>query len=147
MERHLVKSNTDRMLTGVAGGLGEYLDIDSTLVRVGFVLLCIAGGSGLLIYIILAVIMPSVRQDEKGGIEEMSEEDVSEDVVPTTRKQRGRRERPRERAAIGIILMVIGGLILLANLDLLRWVDWGIVWAVGLIALGLVLIGGRWRRT
>lgn len=58
--RTLTKSSHERMIAGVCGGLAEYFDIDPTLVRVGYVLLSIfsAGFPGLLVYIILAIIMP-----------------------------------------------------------------------------------------
>ena len=46
------------MIGGVAGGLGEYLDIDSTLVRVIFVVSLFLGGSGVLAYIILWIVVP-----------------------------------------------------------------------------------------
>ena len=56
----LTKSSHERMIAGVCGGLAEYFDLDPTLVRVGYVLLSVlsAGFPGLLVYIILAVIMP-----------------------------------------------------------------------------------------
>ena len=58
--RTLTKSSSDRMIAGVCGGLAEYFDIDPTLVRVGYVLLSVvsAGFPGILVYIILAIIMP-----------------------------------------------------------------------------------------
>ncbi len=48
------------MVAGVCGGVAEYLDIDPTLVRVGYVLLSVmsAGFPGLLVYVILAVLLP-----------------------------------------------------------------------------------------
>ena len=59
MQKKLTKSLTDRVLFGVCGGLAEYLGWDSTLVRVIFVILTLAGvGSPILIYIILAIVMP-----------------------------------------------------------------------------------------
>ena len=57
-EKKLYKSSTDKKLAGVCGGLAEYFNIDSTLVRLGWVLFCALGGSGLLAYIIAAIIMP-----------------------------------------------------------------------------------------
>ena len=45
-------------LAGVCGGLAEYFNIDSTLVRLGWVVFCALGGSGLLAYIIAALVMP-----------------------------------------------------------------------------------------
>lgn len=58
MNKRLYKSNTDKMLDGVCGGIAEYFNIDSTLVRLGWVVFSLLGGSGLLAYIIAAIIMP-----------------------------------------------------------------------------------------
>lgn len=57
-EKKLYKSSTDKKLAGVCGGIAEYFNIDSTLVRLGWVLFSLPGGSGLLAYIIAAIIMP-----------------------------------------------------------------------------------------
>ena len=57
-EKKLYKSSTDKKLAGVCGGLAEYFNIDSTLVRLGWVVFSLLGGSGLLAYIIAAIIMP-----------------------------------------------------------------------------------------
>ena len=57
-EKKLYKSSTDKKLAGVCGGIAEYFHIDSTLVRLGWVLFSLLGGSGLLAYIIAAIIMP-----------------------------------------------------------------------------------------
>ena len=56
-EKKLYKSSTDKKLAGVCGGIAEYFNIDSTLVRLGWVLLSLQGGSCLLAYIIAAIIM------------------------------------------------------------------------------------------
>lgn len=55
--RRIARSSSDRFIAGVCGGLGQYLGIDSTLIRIGFVLLTLAGISPLL-YIILWVVVP-----------------------------------------------------------------------------------------
>lgn len=57
-EKKLVRARHDRMFFGVAAGLAEYLNIDPVLVRLLFVLLALTGGHGILIYLILAIIMP-----------------------------------------------------------------------------------------
>jgi phage shock protein C len=54
----LRRSGTDRMAGGVCGGLAEYSGIDSLLWRVGFVGLTVAGGAGVLVYLLLWVLMP-----------------------------------------------------------------------------------------
>ena len=62
MERRLIRSNDNKMLAGVCGGLGEYLNIDPTLVRLVWAILCLAGGSGVLAYILAAFIIPSYEE-------------------------------------------------------------------------------------
>ena len=58
MEKKLYKSNKNKMIDGVCAGIAEYFNIDPTLVRLGAVALTIAGGSGILAYIICAVVIP-----------------------------------------------------------------------------------------
>jgi len=59
MEKKLRKSMTNKMICGVCGGVGEYFNVDPTLVRLIWAILTVLGvGSGLIIYIIAAVIMP-----------------------------------------------------------------------------------------
>ncbi|MEI3110818.1 MAG: PspC domain-containing protein, partial [Oscillospiraceae bacterium] len=59
MKKRLYRIESGKMLAGVCGGIAEYFDIDPTLVRALWVLFCILGGSGILLYIILAVLIPS----------------------------------------------------------------------------------------
>jgi phage shock protein C len=60
--RKLYRSRTHRMVAGVCGGLAEYFNIDATLIRALFVLLAVFGGSGLLIYIVMWIIVPDVSK-------------------------------------------------------------------------------------
>ena len=57
-DKKLYQSSTDKKLAGVCGGIAEYFNIDSTLVRLGWVVFSLLGGSGLLAYIIAAIILP-----------------------------------------------------------------------------------------
>ena len=56
--KKLYKSNPNKMIDGVCGGIAEYFGIDPTLVRLGWAAFCAIGGSGFLAYIIAAVIIP-----------------------------------------------------------------------------------------
>lgn len=56
--RKLFRSDSDKMIAGVCGGLAKYLNLDSSIVRLIFVLLFFFGGHGLLIYLILWIVMP-----------------------------------------------------------------------------------------
>ncbi len=58
MDRKLYRSNKDKMLGGVCGGLAEYFDVDTTIVRVVFVISLFLGGTGVLAYILLWIIVP-----------------------------------------------------------------------------------------
>ena len=58
MQRKLARSQTNSRIAGVCGGLGEYLDVDPTLIRLIFVLLVIYVGHGVLLYFILWLLMP-----------------------------------------------------------------------------------------
>jgi phage shock protein C len=56
--RQLVRSRVNRRVAGVCGGIGEYFDIDPTLVRVIFVLVTFLGLAGIIVYIVLWIVMP-----------------------------------------------------------------------------------------
>lgn len=58
MEKRLYRVREGKMLCGVCGGLGEYFNIDPTLVRLAAVLLTFAGFSGLLAYLVAAIVIP-----------------------------------------------------------------------------------------
>ena len=58
MEKRLYKSNKYKMIDGVCGGVAEYFNLDPTLVRLGWVVFCALGGSGILAHIIAAIIIP-----------------------------------------------------------------------------------------
>ena len=57
-KKRLYKSNDNKQLSGVCGGFAEYFEIDPTLVRLAWVLFTCLGGSGLLAYIICAIVIP-----------------------------------------------------------------------------------------
>ena len=63
MKKKLYKSRTDKKLDGVCAGIAEYFDIDPTLIRVAWVVFSLCGGSGVLAYIICAIVMPQKPDD------------------------------------------------------------------------------------
>lgn len=58
MEKRLYKSKTNKTIAGVCGGIGEYFGIDPTIIRLIWVAFCLAGGSGILAYVIACFIIP-----------------------------------------------------------------------------------------
>ena len=58
MKKRFYKSTKDKKLCGVCGGIAEYFNIDPTIVRLICAVICLAYGSGIILYIILAIVMP-----------------------------------------------------------------------------------------
>lgn len=58
MKKRLYKSSTDKKVCGVCGGIANYFDVDPTVIRLIWVIFTLAGGSGLIAYIIAGIIMP-----------------------------------------------------------------------------------------
>lgn len=58
MKKRLYKSSTDKKVCGVCGGIANYFDVDPTVIRLIWVIFTLVGGSGLIVYIIAAIIMP-----------------------------------------------------------------------------------------
>jgi len=56
--KRLYRSRSDRMIEGVCGGIAQYLEIDPTIVRLAFVAFTLAGGSGVLLYLLGMIVIP-----------------------------------------------------------------------------------------
>jgi phage shock protein PspC (stress-responsive transcriptional regulator) len=125
----LYKSRTDRVVAGVAGGLARYLRTDPLLVRLFFVLFALADGIGLLLYVVLAVVMPEASE-RSGNLPE-----GEAGIVPET-------ERERNSAVIGGGLVLLGGYLLLRTLAVpfVPWVSLSQLWPFLLIVAGVALL-------
>ena len=66
MKKRLYKDHSNKKLCGVCSGIAKFFDLDSTVIRLAWILFSALGGSGVLAYIICAIVMP----DEPGYIEE-----------------------------------------------------------------------------
>ncbi|MDO4483670.1 MAG: PspC domain-containing protein [Clostridia bacterium] len=62
--KRLYKSRDNKMITGVCGGVAEYLDLDPTIIRLVWTILCAVAGSGILCYIVASLIIPDRTDDE-----------------------------------------------------------------------------------
>jgi len=157
MENKLYRSRKDRMLFGVCGGLGKFFGIDSTIVRIIFVLLAFTG-FGILAYIVIAVVAPQ-EESLKTTPQSIVEENVTEIKETATKlgaeirgtfaakgkesEEEVAKEQVRRNNALGIIIIVIGVICLLGVFHLLSWINWwGGIGAVALIGLGVLLIVG-----
>ncbi|MBQ4473784.1 MAG: PspC domain-containing protein [Lachnospiraceae bacterium] len=62
--KRLTRSKKNKVVAGVCGGLAEYLNVDPTIIRLAAALFCVMGGSGILLYVIAAIIMPEDSGDD-----------------------------------------------------------------------------------
>jgi len=122
--KKLYRSNTDKIIWGVCGGLGEYFKIDSVIIRILFILMFLAWGTGLFFYIILAIMMPKTSKKTE-AVEEKKE------------------ENNKFRFLLGIFLALIGVNIMLTsifNFNMFSFIDWKIILSAFLILIGLKII-------
>jgi signal transduction histidine kinase/phage shock protein PspC (stress-responsive transcriptional regulator) len=116
--RRLVRSGRDRALTGVAGGIGERLGVDPTVVRLAFVALSLAAGIGVIAYLLVALVSVEPQQDG------------TPPAAGTSARQ-----------ALAVGLIVLGALLVFRASGL--WFGDRIVWPVVLVALGSAVIWTR----
>jgi phage shock protein PspC (stress-responsive transcriptional regulator) len=141
----LVRSQSDRMLGGVCGGLGQYLGIDAILVRIFFLLFAFAGG-GVLVYLILWMVIP----DEERVFTGSDQRDFGERAREMGQDFRTAVHKPNSNAArwIGIALVAAGVFYLLQSLHLpwLFWLKQEYLWPVLLILAGAALVYRGFRK-
>jgi phage shock protein PspC (stress-responsive transcriptional regulator) len=151
MKTKLYRSTTDRMIAGVCGGLGAYLEIDPVLVRLFFVLLTLGGGGGVLIYLLLWILIPCCEDGEvassatiRAGAEEMAQRARSLGADLRASVQNG---NPQAAFIVGVALVALGAVYLAQNLHIgwLGWLDFGVLWPLLLIAGGVALIRRRMK--
>lgn len=119
-KRRLYRSNKDRVVAGVSGGLGEYFELDPVWIRIAFVLLTLGGGSGILIYLVMWLLIPTAPEGyEPAG-------------APPTAGMPG-------TAIVGLVLIVVGSMALVNTVA--PWLG-KYFWPIALLAGGLVLVLG-----
>lgn len=139
-EARLTRSNDDRIVAGVCGGLAAYLDIDSVFVRLAFVILLFASGIGLPIYVILWIVMPEQDSDSYSDVE-VIQKNLGE-MGETVSSGVSRIGRP---GTVGILLLLLGTYFLLNQLGWLNWIGGAIFWPLVIIGFGVFLLIRRNR--
>lgn len=129
MERKLYRSQSNRMIAGVCGGLGEYINVDPLVVRIFFVLLALGGnGIGVMVYLLLWLTVPSEDLPEDSNLQD-TVRTGSEEIAEQTRQMGHEFRRiahepnPQASLLVGIALSLLGFVYLIQNLDL-PWLDW-----------------------
>lgn len=146
MTDKLYRSEVDKKLGGVCGGLGEYFDIDSTIIRLVVILTFFMGGVGIPLYLIAWVIIPAnpYQSGAYGGSTNVVDEmrDSVQDIGNSAQSFAAdiRRIDPgRRKRYIGIGLIVLG-VIFLMDQWFPYFFDWGRMWPIIFIIIGLAII-------
>ncbi len=145
------RSESDRMLGGVCGGLATYLGIDATLVRLFFVILFFGTGVGILAYLALWIIAPSESTINKELTWKESLQESGENLgerinnVGSDFTAAMRQPNPKAGVIIGGALIALGGLLFIENLGIpgLGWLNFDVLWPVLLIIAGTVMLARR----
>ena len=143
-ETKLYRSKRDRVFAGVAGGLGDYFNVDPIIFRIGFIALTLGVGSGILIYILLWIFVPESTKpfnpffenmenpfEQKPGDPNTTENDPMGGFPPPPPKRNG-------GLWGGVMLITIGGLFLISNF--VPGISFHELWPVILIAVGVMII-------
>lgn len=139
----LYRSINNKVIGGVAGGLGNFFNIDVVLVRVAFVLLAFFGGGGVLIYLIMWIVIPG-RMDYSNptpnkntyktkGEDEVYEQNEKGEFVPKEPA------KPSNTGLIAGVVLIFLGLIFLAD-RLMPWYNITDFWPLILVVVGALMI-------
>jgi phage shock protein C len=158
--KRLYRSQIDRKIAGVAGGLAEYFVMDPLLIRLAFVILMLAGGGGFLIYLVLWIVTPDnpVRFHPGGAQSDQGFQQSNSGTADFTAEPGGftsespKSERPysvsppfpqaskrNKGSLIGGLVLITLGVLFLAD-QLIPQVNFGDLWPVILIVIGIGLL-------
>ena len=142
------------MFLGICGGLGEYFQIDPSFLRILFVIFAFAGGSAIILYIILAFLLPLRPEGQRVLIRERKVKELARELKTGLRvlernwkkKSAWLREKEREvgfreeRRILGFSLFVFVFIDILNQFFPEYWFRWRLIWPISIILLGIYLV-------
>jgi phage shock protein C len=147
VHNRLYRSRSDRMLFGVAGGMAEWLDLDPSLVRLVWALLIVAGGVGLLLYIIAAIVIPEEPVGATGaaaGATTAAGADADWEARHAARRAARNERRGNGAMIFGLFLVLVGAWFLI---DRYVNIDSALIFPAVLIVIGGALVIGALARS
>jgi len=141
-QKTLYRSHSNSIIGGVSGGLGKYFSTDPVVFRILFVALTFLAAGGLLAYIILWIVMPVepyYKREEPhfGDASAMNNEETGE--AGNYPVHDFKKPKTDGSLIVGIILITLGGIFLIDRF--IPRIDFGDIWPVILIVVGLIIIG------
>jgi len=125
--KRLTRSTSDRWLAGVSGGLGRYFDLNPAIYRIGFVVLTLLGGAGILVYLAALLVIPEEGKDQSLAAEALTR----------------RREKPSLLIGVALVGVAIAVLLARATLWPVTGAGWVLVLLAGLVVLWMARSPGR----
>lgn len=155
----LYRSRTDRLIAGICGGLGQYFGVDPTLIRLFFVVATLlTGGIFLLVYLVTWIVAPeepfglAENKATEMGFTGSSDPGAADPSAPSDAPHSAfvgashvgdlpsYEQIHRRRQWAGWALIVLGVVVLLANLNLLSWLNLRVTWPIFLILAGVLIL-------
>ena len=142
--KKIYRSRTDRIIFGVCGGLGEYFQIDATIFRILFLLLFFCGAAGLILYLLMAILIPknsatggfggqdgSLSANLKNRVQELAAEIKSNKSLKLDR-----------RTVFASLVIFLGVWLILQQIfpSYNHWLSWSVFWPLAIIFIGLAII-------
>lgn len=133
MSKKLYRSRSDRMIAGVCGGVADYFDVDSSLIRLAVLFIFLFQGVGLIAYLIAWLIISEepVRNEYK----------LSEDYYVEVQEEKPRVNNNNNRRKLFAVIMILIGLTFLIDIWIPR-LYWEKFWPLMLIAFGVLMLKG-----
>jgi phage shock protein C len=135
----LFRSDKNKMIAGVCGGLSTVFGIDATLVRAIFALTALFGGGGILVYLLLWFIVPT-----EGKLTNSPDETVRAAFEEMKNKAKvsldGGLEKDNTKKFIAYSLLFFGVILLAQNFGIFNWIQLGRLWPLLLILAGIVTL-------
>lgn len=150
--KKLYRSTTNKIIFGVCAGLAEYFEIDPIIVRALFVLFALMGGGAVILYLILALIIPSDNPAVSSG-QEVKEfaHDLGAKVQSVAGEFKSVKQETADTGAgrrfFGLIVLLVGLYFLLREVLpwpmfhlYFSWFRWGLFWPIVIIVIGVYLL-------
>ncbi len=142
----LYRSRKDSVIGGVCGGLGEYLNTDPILFRVLFAVVFFVGGTGLLAYIILWIVIPLEEIPETGSADLTNKgEEIDNNKTDSENMEEQNKQQKNDGNLWGGLILITLGAIFLIDRFVPR-IDFGDLWPLILIVVGAILISKSYQQ-
>lgn len=143
MKNRLYRSETDKKIAGVCGGIAEYFEIDSTIIRLIWVISVAVYGTVLLVYIIAAIIMPT-----RGEIDTKLNTHQDSDEVNERKNgaSDGNFDKEKTRNLFGYVLIIVGAILISKRFLVLKWLSFKFLFPIVLVILGILILSGNFKK-